>query len=102
MAKQKELDKLSLDMIQCEKDGYGVQYGRWKAAQDHPVIIERPEEVAETYTGQQKRPICSWCGGEISSKIKSRKYCGPECAGKAQAQQRHLAYMRKKALLEGG
>ena len=41
MARKKILDKLSLDMIECEKAGYGVHYGAWKATQTKPVIIEK-------------------------------------------------------------
>ena len=29
MGKDKQQDKLLLDMIQCEKDGFGVHYGKW-------------------------------------------------------------------------
>lgn len=38
MARKKKLDKLSLDMIQCAKDGFGCKYGRWKATQKAVII----------------------------------------------------------------
>lgn len=33
MAKKRKLDKLDLEMIECEKAGFGCHYGRWKATQ---------------------------------------------------------------------
>ena len=35
------MDNLSKCMIQCEKDGFGVHYGRWRAAQENVQIVEK-------------------------------------------------------------
>ena len=48
MSKKKKLDKLSLDMIECKKAGYGCHYGAWKATQDRLVAIQKkkiPEKI---------------------------------------------------------
>ena len=68
------MDKLAKEMIQCEKDGFGVQYGRWKAAQV-PVKIEPKKNKVGIETG-----ICAYCGCEFtSSDNRNRKYCGARC-----------------------
>ena len=75
--KKKELDKLSLDMIQCEKDGFGVHYGRWKAMQK-PVKIE-PQGIPEGWL------VCAQCGTPFKPKTKRKQYyCGAFCQQQAQ------------------
>jgi hypothetical protein len=88
MAKKKELDKLSLDMIQCEKDGFGCHYGRWKALQDKPVVVEKKEK--EVIPDGWK--ACKNCGKlfKIGSYGKNRVYCDVTC-------QRQAASKRKKS-----
>lgn len=77
MAKKKQLDKLSLDMIQCEKDGFGVRYGKWKAAQT-PVKIE-PKGLPD---GWKK---CAYCGKPFKPKTKRiQYYCEANCQVAAQ------------------
>lgn len=80
MAKKKELDKLSLAMIECEKAGYGCHYGAWYAA-THP-IKEEPEAKEE----KKEKPvpegwlICQQCGKAFKPKTKQKqKYCEPMC-----------------------
>lgn len=72
MAK-KEMDKLSKEAIQCEKDGYGVHYGAWKAAQA-PVKIEPKPDVI----GIPVR-TCAWCGAEFYREDPRAIYCGDKC-----------------------
>lgn len=75
MAK-KQIDKLSLDMIQCKKDGFGVHYGRWKATQK-PVEIEEPP-LPEGWR------VCVWCGNPYKPKTKRpTKYCEVYCQNAA-------------------
>ena len=77
MARKKQLDKLSLDMIQCEKDGYGVHYGRWKAAQA-PVEIAPKTDIPEGWR------ICEWCGKPYKPWSKrAQKYCQVYCQNNA-------------------
>lgn len=75
---KKELDKLSLDMIQCENDGYGVHYGRWKAAQ--PIV--KPVEVPEDWK------VCRQCGKAFKPNVKHQKYCCRVCCNKARQKRR--------------
>ena len=73
MAK-KVLDNIDKDSIQCMKDGFGVHYGRWKAAQV-PVKVEPKKSKIGIETS-----ICAYCGCEfIPSDNRNRKYCGARC-----------------------
>ena len=75
MAKKKELDKLSQEMIQCEKDGYGVHYGRWKATQ--PIVKPVPVEIPEGMKA------CANCGRLFKIVKANSKYCGAQCCSEA-------------------
>lgn len=77
MAKKKELDKLSLDMIECEKAGYGCHYGRWKATQK-PTKNE-PKVINDGWL------ICKHCGKPFKPKTKRKQiYCEAICQRQAQ------------------
>ena len=94
MAKKKELDKLSLDMIECEKAGYGCHYGAWKAAQENLAKEEKKEsEIPEGWL------ICQCCGKPFKPKTKrAQKYCEANCASAANCKryrQKRREYMRK-------
>lgn len=78
MARKKELDKLSLDMIQCKKDGYGCHYGAWRAAQDRPTIIEKKEFIPEGWIP------CKHCGKYFKPYSKRQLYCEIGCQKAAQ------------------
>ena len=65
MSKKKKLDKLSLDMIECKKAGYGCHYGAWKATQDRPVAIQK-KKIPENWK------VCPYCGNSF----KPSKYGG--------------------------
>lgn len=71
------MDKLSLEMIQCQKDGYGVHYGRWKAKQ--PVIKPAPVEVLP-----EGWKACPHCGKWFEPKHHNQKYCDAVCCYNAQ------------------
>lgn len=98
MAKKKELDKLSQEMIQCEKDGFGVHYGRWKATQ--PIVKPVPVEIPEGWKS------CPQCGRAFKPVKANNKYCGAECcciANNKKYDQKRAAYLkaykaRKKAM----
>lgn len=79
MAKKKELDNLSLDMIRCKADGFGCDYGRWKAMQERPVVIKpKKDELPEGWR------ICERCGKAYKPKSKRpQKYCDAVCQRKA-------------------
>ena len=92
MAKKKELDKLSLDMIECEKAGFGCHYGAWKATQTKPVVIEK--KIPDGWL------ICEYCGKPYKPKTKRpQKYCEATCQGRAsweRKKQRDLERREKK------
>lgn len=72
--KKGKLDKLSLDVIQCEKDGFGVHYGAWRAAQ-----YEKGKGMTPAKP-QGYKHTCLNCGNEFYSKAnKPRKYCSEQC-----------------------
>ena len=71
MARKKQLDNLSLDMIQCKKDGYGVHYGRWKALQP---VVEVEKAIPDNFRS------CEYCGQWYKPTSKrAQKYCGAYC-----------------------
>lgn len=71
------MDNLSKCMIQCKKDGYGVHYGAWRAAQgDAPVFVD--DTVPKGFT------ICPYCGKSFFQNGKRpRKYCDAVCQNMA-------------------
>lgn len=75
MAKKKELDKLSQEMIQCEKDGFGVNYGRWKATQTQVNTYQKfiPESTI----------TCPECGAYIFHPRHNQVYCCFDCQRRA-------------------
>ena len=54
MAKKRELDKLSLDMIECKKAGFGCHYGAWKALQGN--TIKKEEGIPEGWQVCKRLP----------------------------------------------
>ena len=95
MAKN-NLSNLDRDMIQCEKDGYGCHYGRWKATQEQKPTIKKP--IPENAL------ICKHCGKPfIPNKIRTQKFCDMECQREAY-KLKHNKYMvewRKRKLETG-
>lgn len=91
MARKKQLDNLSLDMIQCKKDGYGVHYGKWKANQKPVEIV--PGEIPEGWR------VCANCGRPFKPKTKRiQYYCEAYCQIEAQKQRdraKHAKYMQE-------
>ena len=93
MARKKQLDKLSLDMIQCAKDGFGVRYRAWKATQKDkpvkPIVATESDDLGCTR-------VCVWCGKEFYRADKrTRRYCDDICRRAA-----NYKYKRKKPLEE--
>lgn len=90
MAK-KELDKLSLDMLECEKAGYGVRYGAWKAAQTNPVVpVVVEQKIPEGWL------VCEYCGKAFKPKTKKKqRFCEVECQNKSY-QERNPGYNKKR------
>ena len=72
--KKKELDKLSRDMIQCEKDGFGVHYGAWKATQERQTEFKRKEYEPRFGWG-----ICGYCGNRFPKEHGKQLYCDSVC-----------------------
>lgn len=87
MAK-KVLDKLSQEMIQCEKDGFGVSYGKWKAVQ--PPYVPPEKEMR----------VCLFCGKLFEPKSPKQKYCDTVCSCANQAkktnERSYRCYQEKK------
>ena len=79
--KKKVLDNLELDMIQCEKDGFGVHYGRWKATQEAVVPVKK-DEIPK---GWRK---CERCGKPFKPNRHNQKYCEWNC--------RYLTFLESK------
>lgn len=77
----RKFDNIDLDMIEAEKLGYGVQYGRFKA--DHPFTKEKNEPYL---SGKKKIKIkkvypmiCCVCGMHFTTTNKSQIHCSKKC-----------------------
>lgn len=93
MAKRK-MDKLSLDMIECKKAGFGCHYGAWKATQDNPVIVK-----AAIPEGWQ---VCQWCGKAFKPNVKkTQKYCEIGCQRQSQYEKDRRARLKKRGADNG-
>ena len=68
------MDNLARNMIQCEADGFGVHYGKWKATQ--PVVEIQKPEIPE---GWKK---CEYCGKPFKP-IRGKRFCDVDCRRKA-------------------
>lgn len=88
MAKKKDLSPLDLDLIQCEKDGFGCHYGKWKATQEQKLRI--------IPAGVQ---FCQHCGKPFVRRFnKAQKFCDAHCrdeAYKEKAQKYQKAYYQR-------
>ena len=93
-------DNLDLDVMDALAQGYGCQYGRFKA--DHPFTKDANEErlapkpkapPAPTKKTAPKKPprprirnytlVCKCCGNQFISASKGRVYCSSTCRHKA-------------------
>lgn len=79
MAKKKDLSPFDLDLIQCEKDGFGCHYGKWKPWHDaQKAAWEKPTNKTEPDLIVKR--ICENCGIEfVRNDNRPCKYCGDEC-----------------------
>lgn len=65
------MDNLDRCMVECEKAGYGVHYGAWRAVQGDVLIVK---EIPE---GFKK---CEYCGEPFKpSKRSDQKFCDAYC-----------------------
>lgn len=69
------MDQLSKDMIACEKAGFGVQYGRWKATQQKQDIVVKKT----SYEEEEKR--CEYCRKVIKNPSRrTQRFCSMNCS----------------------
>ena len=79
MAKKKDLSPLDLDLIQCEKDGFGCHYGKWKPWHDAQKL-EQEKPPNKTDPDVIVKRICDNCGVEfVRHDKRQRKYCCDAC-----------------------
>lgn len=79
MAEKREPDNLALDMMQCKADGFGCNYGRWKAWHVNPVREMKPKGIPESWQ------VCPQCGRSFKPKKGHKQvYCEYECQRRAQ------------------
>lgn len=74
MAKNKDLDNISIAMIECEKAGFGCHYGKWYAATRPAKIEQKQKPIPDGWL------ICEHCGKPFTQKTKKKKrYCDEFC-----------------------
>ena len=84
---------LDLDLIQCEKDGFGCHYGKWKATKEPKQPI------------YENTKICKYCGKPfIPHKQKNQLYCDINCQREMYKEKRIqcMQELRKKRKMEVG
>lgn len=97
MAKKRKLDNIDLEMIECEKAGYGCHYGRWKATQ--PIKKPEPVDIPEDWK------ICPYCGKAFKPRLPQQKYCEAMCGVYANREKKYAyvkRYKEKKKAELGG
>ena len=79
MARKKKPDKLSLDA--AEARAAGMSYGKWKALQGEPVIVEKKIPAGWS--------VCKYCGKPFKPRVGSaQKYCEEFCQRSAYTERR--------------
>lgn len=92
-------DNIDLDVIDALAQGYGCQYGRFKA--DHPFTKDANEERLAARSREPKKPptpkparprfrkytkVCKYCGNQFIATTKGRVYCDGTCRKKASSE----------------
>lgn len=67
------MDNLTMEMRACEKAGFGVSYGKWKATQ--PVVTKPKPIIVDEH---EKR--CAYCGKVFYPYRKTTKFCSKKCS----------------------
>ena len=83
------MDNLTREMRLCERAGFGVSYGKWKATQP---IKEMPKK--------QEARTCLYCGKPIINckRDLGRRYCDNDCSAaayKKRTQQKRIPVEKK-------
>jgi hypothetical protein len=83
------MDNLIRDMRLCEKAGFGVSYGKWKATQP---VVDAPKRKTSG-----KVRTCEYCGKEIFDKYnRNRKYCDDNCRSNAWYKRAYVGDKKEK------
>lgn len=70
------MDNLSRCMILCEKEGFGVRYGAWRATKGPIPVAEK--KIPEGWL------VCQYCGTPFKPTSKRlQKFCGAYCQKRA-------------------
>lgn len=89
------MNNLDRDLIQCEKDGFGCSYGKWKAKQENTNYVPIPENT--------KR--CKYCGKKFTPRKQINQiYCDITCQREMYKEKRRqcMQELRKKRKMEIG
>lgn len=89
---RRELTQLDRDMIECEKAGFGVHYGAWKAAQKPVPIIKKADAIPEGWR------VCIGCRKLFKRTTPNSRqiYCDVTC----QKEHYKIQHKQEKALRE--
>ena len=89
------MDQLTKDCIAAQKAG--MSYGKWKALQYKPPVVEvepEPEEVHKVK--QAPKRICRLCGAELPSYMHGlKRYCSEYCREERNRRSAKEYYHRK-------
>ena len=72
------MDNLDRCMILCEKEGFGVHYGAWRATKGIEPVFEVEVKIPEGWKA------CLYCGKIFKpAKRSDQKFCDAVCQSKA-------------------
>lgn len=75
-------ENIDRDMRACEKAGFGVSYGKWRATQPYRT---RPEELPEKprILDEDRTRECAFCKVVFEYRRVDQIYCGKKCCALA-------------------
>ena len=72
------MDNLDRCMILCEKEGFGVHYGAWRATKGMEPVFEVEVKIPKGWRA------CEYCGTPFKPYNKTlQKFCGAYCQQRA-------------------
>ena len=83
------MDNLAKDAMLARKAK--MSYGRWKAMQDRPVVIEKKEEIPPGWRA------CRNCGKAFKPVQGNQQYCDIECQRRQQRIKKRDDMRRRRA-----
>jgi uncharacterized Zn-finger protein len=90
-------ENIDRDMRACEKAGFGVSYGKWRATL--PYYRDEPQVSAAQVSGKVR--TCEYCGKQIVDKYnRNRRFCDDNCRSNARYKRLYIEEEKKQKKCE--